>query len=265
MIRLAALAARTSAALAVVGLTTFIDVGPLGAQSSERELSIPTPSGPLPPALTSARWSFTSTSDMNELANELADAYTDLGVCFGWKVVVNGVISTEGSNFGPATAFDPVACDDFWMRLVVDLTYTDESSETEDSGRFFYEIGRAAGAESNLAPQGLVIRAERSTGMGIDNLLGANDDEALVRLTLAMPLIYAEQLGRTNDAEVVTALPSTEPPNGRVSIDVGHDRWRRTLPLLGIAAVAGTCLGVVVGWISGRLTSDGFASFGQGN
>lgn len=160
-------------------------------------------------------------ADAAELAQSLADAFEDQGVCYGWRVEVNDETASDfvdvGSSFGPgkALAEGPEPCTKSVV-LVGRVFYTSETSEAEDSA--FYAI------ESNLTKPPTVEELE-DLGHGADGLLGEQDDEALFNAVGALPLLVADH----GEAKPVGFEPGSNlPPEqaGKPTGNQGNDFLR---------------------------------------
>jgi hypothetical protein len=238
-------------------VTTLALLAAIGAVAAPGDAGATTPS--IPPPLSAPRWSFASVADENELANELAEATGELDVCFGWTVTVGGSgaarsMSSTGSNFGPEQPMTRAACPNGSIELIVELIYTSESSEESDSGRWYVEVSPPLASQSGLAPTTLKNLVSQSTGMSTENLMGDNDDVALARMVLALPLLYREHLGRTTSVEVESATPETAEIDGTVDASPGSDSMRQTWPVIAVFAIGGAALGLALGWGGARLT-----------
>ncbi len=124
--------------------------------------------------------------DAIELAQELSEATETQGICYGWNVTVSDATGVyAGIDMGSSRGVGvPARACDKWMVFEAFLTFTSESSETEDSATFR--------VSSNVigAPQEQDLRV-----VGIDGaaLLGENDDLAIVNATRALPVLAAER------------------------------------------------------------------------
>lgn len=131
-----------------------------------------------------------SDEDAAELANSLADAREEHDVCYGWYVSVNDQGSGPsgddiGSDRGPSTPVDPSACRHYAV-LTGAILYTSQSSESEDSARI--------GIETSFPAQIAAADLER-LGYDDDELLGDEDDVALMNMVGALPGLVAEREG----------------------------------------------------------------------
>jgi len=127
--------------------------------------------------------------DAAELAEELVEATAVQGICYGWDVTVHDAagtysgIDTDSSRGVGEPAQVPSACPR-WMVFEAVLTYTSESSESEDSAVFRVESNvEGAPREEDL----------RRVGIDGDALLGVTDDLAIINATRALPALAAER------------------------------------------------------------------------
>ena len=149
--------------------------------------------------------------DAIELANKLAEATAEQGVCYGWVVTVNdqdrGVSFDRGSSLGPAVSPADPACTPAVV-FVADLLYTSELSEASD---------RATIRVESTLP-GVTLTGDDFGPFGVNGraLLGENDDVALVNAVAALPLLVAEAgLAPPVQPEQTTGtIPSVDRPTG---------------------------------------------------
>lgn len=123
--------------------------------------------------------------DAVELANGLADATAEQGICYGWKVDINdrGTFLVDvGSNLGPTVPVALEAGCDKWVELHVRYTWTSETSEAEDSVDY--------SVESNLAGAPNTVDLRR-VGFG-DGTFLRDEDVAVINASLALPTLVAE-------------------------------------------------------------------------
>ncbi|MDO9409435.1 hypothetical protein [Patulibacter sp.] len=187
-----------------------------------------------------------SAEDRVELANTLAEATSESGVCFGYQVDLGGTGASDRSETlsggGPDKTPAPSTCPKGSVMLRVGLTYTSSSSESEDSASYSVS-STAPGTPSNPT-----AALKDLTGVGDDQLLGDDDDLALRNLAAALPLLL-------DDAEPAElAAPAAKAPNGdRLTGSPGGD-WIRAHGIgIGIAFALLVLAGVlVVGGLIGR-------------
>ncbi len=174
-------------------------------------------------------------ADAVELAQTLADATTEQDVCYGWEVAVEdgsgeGLSGVEtGSSSGPGVPLDRARCPR-WVVLQGSVSYTSESSESEDSAQ--------TAIDSNLRKPPTTQQLS-DLGLDADALLGDADDQAVIDMTSALPLLVAE----AGEAPYVPFEAQTQPipaqdvPNAGPGSDWLRNYW--WLPLLVLAAVGG--------------------------
>ena len=149
--------------------------------------------------------------DAVELANKLAEATEEQGVCYGWVVSINdqdrGYFGEQGSSLGPSTSPTEPACKPSVV-FVAELLYTSEMSESSDSAtiRVDSTLPGFSLTGDDFAPFGVNGRA----------LLGENDDVALVNAVSALPLLVAEAgLAPPVQPEQTTGtIPAADKPTG---------------------------------------------------
>ena len=172
-------------------------------------------------------------ADAAELADTLADATDEQGVCYGWEVAVDdasgeGLSGLEsGSSAGPGAPLDRASCEK-WVVLQGEVAYTSESSESEDSA--------AVAVDSNLGrPPSVQQLAD--FGLDADQLLGDADDQAVIDMTSALPLLVAEagEAPYIPFEEQSGPIPAQDVPNAGPGSDWVRNYW--WLPLLALVAV----------------------------
>lgn len=155
-------------------------------------------------------------ADADDLAATLADAYTQQNVCYGWDVTVDNVGMTEsvvGSNFGAGKSISSGDCDKS-VEFQATITYTSESSESEDSAS--YDV------TSN--PTGVTRDDLDSLGIDFDGLTGEDPDVPIGKAIVALPLLAAD----AGLADPIVATPDTAEPaaDAQLTDDPGSDFWR---------------------------------------
>ncbi|TDV54085.1 hypothetical protein [Actinophytocola oryzae] len=178
-------------------------------------------------------------ADADELAASLAEAYADQGVCYGWQVDVQDVSTSDtsiGSNFGANKPVTSGSCK-ARVEFTATITYTSESSESEDSAS--YDVS------SN--PAGVTRDDLDALGIDFDGLTGEDPDVAIGKAVTALPLLAADK----GVGKPIAAAPETgaEPADAQLTDDPGSDWWRgqggMLLWGLGILLAAG----VFVWWV----------------
>lgn len=157
--------------------------------------------------------------DEVDLAQTLADAQDEQNVCYGWDVVLNGVAGDRGSSIdGPGV---PLAIDQCrgtgYAILRADVAYVCESCDGEDSA--------AVRIESNLPKPPTTKDLER-LGYTASALLGDHDDQAVIDMTGALPLLVAEHGNAPFVAyEAATDVPAQDKATNSPGSDLLRDRW----------------------------------------
>lgn len=166
--------------------------------------------------------------DAADLAQTLADAQAEQGVCYGWTAQVDALGVDAGSSIaGPGQALqpDPTACPKGYVVFQALIDYTGEYEEAEDSVR--------AEIESSLASAPTIADLEE-LGLPVNDLLGEQDDKALFDLVGALPLLVAEK-GAAPYVAYEPAGPDV-PATDRPTNKPGSDFLRTAGPILGFGA-----------------------------
>ena len=159
--------------------------------------------------------------DAVDLTNELADAQAEQGVCYGYVARINGLPTDVGSSTGgPGEELTTAACPNGFAQLVADITYTCDSCEAEDSA--------AVAIESSL-PDAPVPEDLEQLGLNAGDLVGDEDDTALIHMVAAMPLLVADKGGAR---PVAFDVPEQVPATDRATNSPGSDFLRESWPIL---------------------------------
>jgi hypothetical protein len=182
-----------------------------------------------------------TTVDANEVVVQLAAAERAQEVCYGWHLSADrGGTVSAGSNLGVGRTVSSGTECTRWAEIAVNVRYTPESSEEEDS-------------------VGVEVRTSGNLGSGyVDSLarLGLTDSRFLddpadstLRAALALPLLVAES-GRAGPVPTPSATPATTEPLPEASSDF----WRNnsTTIWVGIVAVVLGAWLVLYGFFVGR-------------
>lgn len=192
---------------------------------------------------------FLEDGDAAELANELAEATEEQGICYGWTVQVDdgsgGPSGTDvGSNFGPGQPVGSGSCPKGAVELQAAVTYTCDSCESEDSSDF---------AVASSVPRGPTKGDIEDLDLGGGELKGDKGDAALASMVGALPLIVASKglaPALTVDASTEPAKPAADKPTGSPTIpDWLRESW------LALAA----CLVILGGgaiWLASAIAAD---------
>ncbi len=190
-------------------------------------------------------------SDAEELAQTLAEATDEQGVCYGWEIDVTdeggGSGGLEaGSSQGPGYRLNRPRCRRYAV-LRGEVTYTSESSESEDSAWVTID--------SNLARPPTVAQLE-GLGYNADALVGDNDDQAIIDMAGVLPLLVAEA---GEAAYIPFEEPTAPPPAADAPTNSPGSDWWRTwwwAPLLIVTAVGGLLYLVVTARQRSRSPAD---------
>jgi hypothetical protein len=183
-------------------------------------------------------------ADAAELAQSMADATDEQGVCYGWEITVDdqggygGGGLEAGSNQGPSRPLDRLQCERYVV-LQGTVTYVSESCECED--------GAYISINSNLAKPPTTKELDQ-LGLGSGDLLGDEDDTAIINMVEALPFAVAEH----GEAPYLQFETSSAPPEqrGQPTNRPGSDSLRERWPLLVLALLV-ICGGI--GWIAAKL------------
>lgn len=169
-------------------------------------------------------------ADAAELAQSLADAQDEQGVCYGWEVRVDRFGPDQGSSLdGPGVPLEDGRC----PRQVVlfgSIDYVCEDCEGEDS---------ASVDIASTVPGAPGIEDLEGLGYRPKDLLGDNDDVALFDMVQALPLLMAERgAARPVAYEVPARVPAADRPTDSPGSDILRDRWW-ALVLFGVLLLVG--------------------------
>jgi hypothetical protein len=171
-------------------------------------------------------------ADADELAAVLTEATQTQNVCYGWHVTVNdvGAVSeSTGSNYGAGQRVMTDTCQTT-VEFVADITYTSESSESEDSATHYIMSSSDRPTTADL----------NALGIDFDELTGENPDVVIAKAVTALPLLAAD----AGLAQPIEAAPETgtAPADAQLTDDPGSDWWRGNGTMLlwaGILMAAG--------------------------
>ncbi|MGB3437201.1 MAG: hypothetical protein WBA97_00500 [Actinophytocola sp.] len=179
-------------------------------------------------------------ADADDLAATLAEATAAQDVCYGWHVKVSDPISgpaeSVGSDLGAGKPVDTVSCSKYVI-LDVSITYTSESSESEDSAS--YGVSSSSGGPSTSDLDDL--------GLDWDGLTGEDPDVVIGNAVAALPLLAADK----GMGEPIEAAPATgdAPADASLTDDPGSDFWRNSGGLILWAVGLLLAAGVFAWWV----------------
>lgn len=179
-------------------------------------------------------------ADADDLAATLAEATAAQDVCYGWNVHVNDQVSGDsesvGSDRGAGVAVDTTSCSKYVL-LDVYITWTSESSESEDSAS--YDVVSSAGGPTRSDMDGL--------GLDWDGLTGNDPDVVIGNAVSALPLLAADK----DMGKAIEAAPASDaaPADAALTDDPGSDWFRNNggTMLWGLGLLLGG--GVFAWWV----------------
>jgi hypothetical protein len=182
----------------------------------------------------SAQTPLLAPEDAIDLAQELADAQAEQGVCYGWEVK-GDVESTGSSTGGPDVplAADATSCPRGFVRFSADVVY--ECSSCDNGDQVYVDIDASV-------PDPPTMDDMAELGYGSGDLAGDEDDQALIDMVGALPLLVAESGAAAPVPLERTAVPGADRPTR----SPGSDVLRTVAPVAGVAAVV---LLLGVGWL----------------
>jgi hypothetical protein len=158
--------------------------------------------------------------DAAELAQSLAEAQEEQGVCYGWRITNNfdGVPDVGSSTGGPGAVMIPsTACTRGFVQLEGYIDYACSSCEDEDS---------ATVSPSSSFASGPTIDDLEGLGLSAGALTGDNDDTTLINMVNALPLLVADRGHAPYLAyEQATTVPATDRATNKPGSDVLRDIW----------------------------------------
>ena len=170
-----------------------------------------------------------SGEDETDLAQALAEARAEQGICYGWEVTINGATSDVGSSSGPGTALDVSECQKAILFRAA-LTWTCDSCDGSDSA--------SAQIDSNL-PNAPTMQDLRDLGYDPDALNGDEDDTTLVQMVEALPLLAAQRgLAPPVPYETPESVPAADHATGTPGSDMLRSSWPG-LTIFGLLLVCG--------------------------
>lgn len=192
---------------------------------------------------------FLDPGDAAELANELADATDEQGICYGWSVSVNdnsgGPSGTDvGSNVGPGREPDVTQCPKGMVVLQGYVSWTCDSCEAEDSSDFSIRTS---------VPGGPTKDDLEDLDFDGGQLKGDKGDVALASMVGALPLIAASKgvaPAIKADTTAEPAKPAADKPTGSPVIpDWLRESW------LALSASLIVVLGGAI-WLLSAISAD---------
>ncbi len=171
--------------------------------------------------------------DAAELAQSLAEATAEQGICYGWNVTNNfDGMPDVGSSAGPGVPAAGLGqgCERGFVELTGSIDYACDSCESSDSASV------AIRSTMSNAPTGGDLSA---LGLDAGDLTGDDDDTTLINMVNALPLLAADRgLAPYLAYEPATAVPAADRATDRPGSDLLRDTWP-LLAFCGFLVVAG--------------------------
>ena len=165
-------------------------------------------------------------ADAAELAQSLADAQEEQGVCYGWNVRNNfsdtpdSGSSTRGPDAPLLAGLDSTSssCKKGFVELQGDIAYACGSCESEDSAG----VSIVAGGLANPPTAGDL----KAMGLNAGDLTGDQDDTTLINMVNALPLLVADRGNAPYlPYEPATDVPAADHATGTPGSDLVRDQW----------------------------------------
>ena len=184
-------------------------------------------------------------ADADELAATLDEAYQVQRVCYGWKVTIDNVGVTDesvGSNFGAGVSLDEqneASCDEA-VEFTARITWTSESSESEDSGSY------SVNSYPEYKPD--TSDLDSLELISVDGLIGDNGDVEVYKAVSALPLLAADA-GLADPIEATPAPPDQAGDDAQPTNSPGSDFWRNNGMMILWGSVILLAGGVFAWWV----------------
>ncbi|MEU4677349.1 hypothetical protein [Micromonospora sp. NPDC023737] len=175
----------------------------------------------------------------------LQQAAAAQGICYGWTLQTGSEVVSAGSNLGEGVAVEGDPRCPRWVRVVADVTYVSESSESNDYAYVTVEGSTDLDQSHLLAVDAGLERF----GLTEDAFL----DEpgwAVTRAAVSLPLLLAEAGGAVPVPAATTTPAGPPPPLPAAGNDLWRDRWGYLLAAAGMLLL--TVLLVTVGLVQRR-------------
>ncbi|MGH3713956.1 MAG: hypothetical protein ACRDT4_10925 [Micromonosporaceae bacterium] len=202
-----------------------------------------------------------SDADSAALVEQLARAYQTQKICYGWRlyathgdeVSYDADVDTDslGSNFGVGDDVTERTADgtcERWIELGAAVTYTPESSESNDSASLSVTT-----SDSLPADLGTTLEQALETRIGITEAALIDEPvDTLAQAVLALPLLVAEE----EIAPPVPAASTAGTPDqlGTTGSDWWREQWLLIVGAVGLLVVGAGMAGI--GWFLQRRSPD---------
>jgi hypothetical protein len=166
--------------------------------------------------------------DAAELAQSLAEAQEEQGVCYGWNVTNNfdGTPDVGSGTGGPGAILIPTTCTKGYVQLEGSIDYACDTCESEDS---------ASVSINSSFPNGPTVKDLEALGLRGGALTGDDDDTTLINMVNALPLLVADRgLAPYLEYEQATTVPATDHATNKPGSDFLRDTWIQILLFVGL-------------------------------
>jgi hypothetical protein len=162
-----------------------------------------------------------SPEDAAELAQTLADAQDEQGVCYGWDVTNNFSDTSDvgSSTSGPGVKLIPLqtTCPKGAVILQGSIDYACESCDSSDTA----SVSIAASV-----PNPPTVDDLKGLGLKAGDLTGDNDDTTLLNMVNALPLLVADRGNAPYvPYEPAKTVPAADHATGKPGSDLLRDTW----------------------------------------
>jgi hypothetical protein len=174
-----------------------------------------------------------SPEDAAELAQTLADAQDEQGVCYGWDVTNNFSDANDvgSSTNGPGSKLIPLrtTCPKGAVILQGSIDYACESCDSDDSA----SVSIAASL-----PNPPTVDDLEGLGLKAGDLTGDNDDTTLINMVEALPLLVADRGNAPYvPYETTKTVPAGDHATGKPGSDLLRDTWIQLVLFGGLIVV----------------------------
>ena len=161
--------------------------------------------------------------DAAELAQSLAEAEDEQGVCYGWNISNNfdGTPDVGSGTGGPGAIMAAPQCKRGWVSLDGDINYSCGSCDAPD---------RASVSISSSFPNPPTTDDLEALGLEAGALTGDKDDTTLINMVNALPLLVADRgLAPYMPYEQAKVVPPADHATDKPGSDFLRDAWLRLL------------------------------------
>ncbi|MFJ6196787.1 hypothetical protein [Micromonospora sp. NPDC092111] len=174
------------------------------------------------------------------------------GICYGWRLDDDHDTVSVGSNLGDGVPVEDNPGCPRWVQVTADVTYTSESSESDD-----YASVRVTASEDVSLSDAFAIESGLER-LGITERVFVDDPGwGVTRAAVMLPLLAVE-VGLAGPAATPTPEPAGPGPLPDAGSDLWRDRWVYFAAAAGLLLV--TALLITVGVVQRRRQRRGTGS-----